>query len=227
MRLQKETNPDSSLHGKWYNDACGTAFGMEILGERWSLLVVRELMFGPLRFSDIRASLPGISAKVLTERLDTLEQAGVLVRRKLPPPAAVQVYELTEWGRAAEPAIRELGHWAASSPLHNARLPLSPTSFMLSLRTMFDPAKAGEWQARIGFRFPQVSYVMVLADGMVPVTRAETEGCDVVFTAPEASPLAGMFYGDLPAEEVGVTVEGDAAIARRFMGLFALPDKLA
>jgi len=86
MKLQKETEPrrpDADVHGRWYNDACGTAFGMELVGERWSLLIVRELMFGALRFSALRANLPGISAKVLTERLEKLEGAGVLVHRTL------------------------------------------------------------------------------------------------------------------------------------------------
>ena len=111
-------------HGKWYQDACGTAFAMELVGERWSMLIIRELMLGGRRFSDLRASLPGISAKVLTERLAGLEQAGVLTRRKLPPPSASQVYELTEWGYLAEPAIQELGRWAAHSHQHDATLPL-------------------------------------------------------------------------------------------------------
>ena len=84
MELQKETASNSSGHGKWYNDACGTAFGMELIGERWALLIVRELMFGPLRFSALRANLSGISAKVLTERLEKLEGAGVLARREGP-----------------------------------------------------------------------------------------------------------------------------------------------
>ncbi len=132
MKLQKETE-SLDKHGKWYQDACGTAFAMEIVGERWSILIIRELMLGGRRFSDLRASLPGISAKVLTERLGGLEQQGVLIRRKLPPPAATQVYELTSWGYLAEPAIQELGRWAARSPEHNLQLPLSPVSFMLEL----------------------------------------------------------------------------------------------
>ena len=99
------------MHGRWYNDACGTAFGMELVGERWSLLIVRELMFGALRFSALRANLPGISAKVLTERLEKLEGAGVLVHRTLPAPSSARVYELTRWGYAAEPLIQELGRW--------------------------------------------------------------------------------------------------------------------
>jgi NAD(P)-dependent dehydrogenase (short-subunit alcohol dehydrogenase family) len=83
-------------------------------------------------------ALNGISAKVLTERLESLERAGAVVRRTLPPPANVQVYDLTEWGYLAEPAIQELGRWAATSPHHDPTLPLSPVSLMLSFRTMLD-----------------------------------------------------------------------------------------
>lgn len=84
----------------WYNDACGTL----LIGKRWSLLVVRELMFGPLRFAALRANLPGISAKVLTERLERLEAANVLAKRVVPP---------SDWGYVPEPLIQELGGWSA------------------------------------------------------------------------------------------------------------------
>lgn len=223
MKLQKETDAG---HGKWYGDACGTAFGMEVIGERWSLLVVRELMLGPRRFSDLRASLPGISAKVLTERLGTLEAMGVLVKRKLPPPAAAQVYELTEWGYAAEPMIQEIGRWAAMSSQHDPTLPLSPVSFMLSLRTMFDPEKARGQSSRIGFRFPDAEFVATLANGKLVATREEPLDCDALFIAPAAPSLAVMFYVGLAAGEVGVTVEGDPAAADRFMAIFELPEKI-
>src|ERR1700741_3963444 len=98
-------------HGRWYDDACGTAFALELIGERWALLIVRELMLGPRRFNDLRGALPAISAKVLTERLEGLERAGVLARRRLPPPVASRVYELTEWGYRAEEVILALGRW--------------------------------------------------------------------------------------------------------------------
>ena len=226
MELQKETETGSGVHGKWYNDACGTAFGMELVGERWSLLVVRELMFGPLRFSALRANLPGISAKVLTERLEKLEAANVLAKRILPQPSGAQVYELTEWGYATEPLIQELGRWAAKSTQHDPTLPLSPTSFMLSLRTMFDAGKAGDWKARRGFRFPEVGFVAELGEGRMPVQRIEPDDCEAVFVAPAGPSLAAMFYVGAPAEEVGVRIEGNTATAERFMALFELPDKI-
>jgi DNA-binding HxlR family transcriptional regulator len=216
-------------HGKWYQDACGTAFAMELVGERWSMLIIRELMLGGRRFSDLRASLPGISAKVLTERLAGLEQAGVLTRRKLPPPSASQVYELTEWGYFAEPAIQELGRWAARSPEHNPQLPLSTVSFMLSLRTMIDHEAAKAMDVTAGFTVAGESYLAELKDGRMPVRRAEPGEGEIRFAADEPLPLLRLFYGKQPlaeAEQVGVTFTGDRALAERFVALFSLPEKI-
>jgi len=234
VTLQKETEtPKDSpkdAHGKWYADACGTAFAMELVGERWSMLIIRELMLGGRRFSDIRASLPGISAKVLSERLVTLEQAGVLVRRKLPPPAASQVYELTEWGYLAEPAIQELGRWAAHSPAHDATLPLSPVSFMLSLRTMINKTCARYFDGVIGFETGGESFVGRLAAGQLPIERGDTAGADTVFRASTPMELAALFYGKVPPGEweraEGRTIEGDRSLARLFLDLFSLPEKV-
>tara|TARA_B100000678_G_scaffold78312_1_gene64766 strand:+ start:2450 stop:3112 length:663 start_codon:yes stop_codon:yes gene_type:complete len=219
MKLQKETK----LHGRWYDDACGTAFALELVGERWSLLIIRELMLGPRRFSDLRATLPGISAKVLTERLATLADAGVLTRHKLPPPAASQVYELTDWGYSAETVIQELGRWAATSPLHDPTLPLSSVSFMISLRTMVDRERAGPWHATIGFRIGEDRFVVRLAAGDLPIVRGEPNDADCVFVAAEAPQLAAVFYGKQPADDVGVRIEGDEKVAERFVDLFHLP----
>jgi DNA-binding HxlR family transcriptional regulator len=229
MKLQKETD-SSEKHGKWYQDACGTAFAMEIVGERWSILIIRELMLGGRRFSDLRASLPGISAKVLTERLAGLERAGVVARRKLPPPAATQVYELTDWGYLAEPAIQELGRWAARSPEHNPQLPLSPVSFMLSLRTMIDHAAARRLDVTVGVTLAGESFVAELSGGTMPVRRVDREHADLWFSADEPLPLLRLFYGKQPLDEAlqagGVRLTGDKALAERFIALFALPEKV-
>ena len=98
MKLQKITDLQNGPSRRRYDDACGTAHALDLIGERWALLVMRELMLGPKRFSDLRADLPGISANVLTQRLEGLEAAGLVVRRRLPPPAYAQVYELTRLG---------------------------------------------------------------------------------------------------------------------------------
>lgn len=229
MELQKETVPSDARHGRWYEDACGTAFAMELVGERWSLLVIRELMLGGRRFSELRKALSGISAKVLTERLESLERAGAVLRRTLPPPANVQVYELTEWGYLAEPAIAELGRWAAQSPRHDPTLPLSPVSLMLSLRTMLDKSRAGEFDATIGFEIAGETYLAELKDGGLPIRRADIAGAQVAFRAPAAPLLAAVFYGKVPPEELagqGVQVDGDRALADRFIDLFHLPAKV-
>lgn len=233
MKLQNETKSDErpGKHGKWYADACGTAFALELIGERWSLLIVRELMLGPRRFSEVRASLPGISAKVLTERLESLEEAGVLIRRKLPSHASVQVYELTEWGYLAEPAMQELGRWAARSSKHDHTLPLSPVSLMLSMRTMIDHRAAGAFDAEVGLFVGEERFIAHLKDGVMPIARASgDEAVQLVFHAPSTSTFAAMFYGKVPFAELeahaGLVIEGDRALASRFVALFDLPLKV-
>lgn len=232
MKLQKETESSQAIgkHGKWYDDACGTAFALELVGERWSLLIVRELMFGGRRFSDLRAGLPGISAKVLTERLESLERAKIVQRRQLPPPVSAQVYELTPWGYAAEVAIQELGRWAAKSADHDPTLPLSPASLMMSFRTMFDPARAGDTRLRGAMRIGHDRFVIDIADGRLDVRRGEREEGQFLFTAPAASPIGAAVYGKFPFEELvdmGLVVDGDRAAARAFVDLFELPAKFS
>lgn len=229
MKLQKETTIRKGGHGKWYDDACGTAFALELVGERWSLLIVRELMFGGRRFSDLRAGLPGISAKVLSERLEGLEQAGIVQRRQLPPPVSAQVYELTPWGYAAEDSIKALGRWAASSPAHDPTLPLSPASFMLSLRTMYDASRAGDLAVTGAFHIGKDRFAVSVADGVFRAERGEAEAPDFTFAAPLASPIAFAIYGKLPFEELapaGLAVTGDQRAVQRFIDLFHLPEKI-
>ena len=228
MKLEKVTSAGKDGEKRWYDDACGTAHALELVGERWSLLVIRELMFGPRRFSELRRSLPGISANVLTQRLGALEAAGVLTRRMLPPPANVQVYELTPWGYEAEPAIQALGRWAARSPGHDPTLPLSPASAMLSLRTMFAPDRAAGVRVTAGFRFGAEEYRAEVADGRFAVARGQAAGADLLLDgAPEG--MAALIYGGADPRELAragmLRVEGDGAALTRFVGLFILPPK--
>jgi DNA-binding HxlR family transcriptional regulator/putative sterol carrier protein len=226
MKLEKITEQSR----RRYEDACGTAHALEILGERWALLIIRELMLGPKRFGDIRASLPGISANVLTQRLEGLEGYGVLRRRKLPPPASVQVYELTEWGLDAEGIIKTMGYWAARSPDHDPTLPLSPVSLMLSFRTMFDAARAGDARVELSFRLGEETFTCRVANGELVNGRGEAQAPDVKVTgSPE--PIAAVVYGDVdPAELVArgaLEVEGELEALRRFASFFELPEKAA
>ena len=222
MKLEKTTKVDA----RWYDDACGTALAMELVGERWSLLIVRELMFGPRRFGELRSSLIGISANVLTQRLDGLGRAGIARRYQLPSPANVQVYDLTDWGRESERAIQELGRWAIRSPRHDVTLPLSPASMMLSFRTNY----AGGGSGTVGFRLGGDRFVARLGNG-IEIVRADPDDADTVFTAAAAPALAGYVYGGASLAELErgglLTVTGDRAAAERFPRWFPLPPKLA
>ena len=224
MQLEKVTEERPAEPKRSYDDACGTAHALELIGERWSLLVLRELMLGPRRFSELKVDLPGISGNVLSQRLDELEARGLARKLRLPPPASVQVYEATDWGLEAEPIVQALGRWAARSPRHDPTLPISGVSILLSFRTMIDANKARGIDARIGFRFGESGYVARLHDGSITVERGVPEGCDVMFTgAPTA--LAAVVYGGAPLDSIGV--EGDIELAKRFTTLFPLPPKVA
>ncbi len=215
---------------RWYDDACGTAMALEFVGERWSLLVLRELMFGPRRFGEIKAQLTGISANVLTQRLDSLEAGGMLIRRMLPSPASVQVYELTPWGHEIEPVLQTMGRWATRSPLHDPTRPFSPASAMLSLRTMIDPAKAGDLAMTIGFRMTGDRFLARLSAGTLTITRDDPAGADVVVEA-DPTPLALWIYVKRPIAEAeadgSLRITGNRTLAARFADLFALPAKIA
>ncbi|WP_339929822.1 winged helix-turn-helix transcriptional regulator [uncultured Brevundimonas sp.] len=231
MKLEKITKEVSGSAGasrRWYDDACGTAHALELVGERWSLMILREMMFGPRRFGDIRAALPGISANVLTQRLETLERHGIVERSKLPPPASVQVYGLTEWGYEADQLLMVLGGWAARSPDHDPTLPLSKTSLMLSFRTMFQADVAGEAAMTVGFQLGEESFRVRIAGGVLTPVRGEIDDADVTFvTTPEA--MAGYVYGKVPLEalEAGgaIRIAGDRALAEAFQTFFTLPPK--
>jgi DNA-binding HxlR family transcriptional regulator len=230
MKLEKITEKPEGRSKRHYEDACATAHALDLVGERWALLVMRELMLGPKRFSDLRESLPGISANVLTQRLESLETAGILLRRKLPPPAAAQVYELTEWGYESEPIFQALGRWAARSPAHNPSLPFSTASLVLSLRTMFNAERSKGMDARIGILIGEETFLAQLANGRMEMARGPLDEADLILTGTPPV-LAGAIYGGQPLEmleQAGVLrVEGDRALARRFMSLFPLPSKVS
>lgn len=226
MESQKITSRDLTQMRRWYRDACGTALAMDLIGERWALLIVRELLLGGRRFGEIRGALEGLSANILTQRLEGLEKAGILRKRALPSPANAQVYELTKWGRALEEPIFALSRWAAGSPAHDVTLPLSNTAFMLSLRTMMDHAADPDFDPDLGFRVGGEPFRARIVDGLLAIERRDPEGAEVIF-AGEPLQLAATFYGPDPLtvsmREGRVTMTGDVATAQRFVDLFRLP----
>lgn len=223
MELEKRTKQRKPDEKKRFDDACGLAHALELLGERWAMLVLRELAYGPRRFSELKADLQGISANVLTQRLTELDARGLVRKIRLPPPASVQVYEATEWGLEAVPLIASLGRWAARSPFHDPTLRMSHVSVIMSLQTLLSPALSEGMSARIGFRFGDANYVTSLHDGRLDVQRGEVRDCDLVFTgAPSA--VAAVIHGGAPLEMIDV--KGDMELAKRFRTLFPLPQKV-
>ena len=196
---------------------------MELLGERWAMLVLRELAYGPRRFSELKADLTGISANVLTQRLSELEGRSLVRKTKLPPPASIQVYEATEWGLQVVPLIASLGRWAARSPWHNPTLRMSHVSVIMSLQTLISPELADGLSARVGFRFGDVSYLTTIRDGRLDVERGPVENCDVEFSG-GPSEIAAVIHGGAPLEMI--EVKGDIELAKRFRTLFPLPPKI-
>lgn len=196
---------------------------MELLGERWAMLVLRELAYGPRRFSELKADLKGISANVLAQRLTELESRSLVRKTKLAPPASIQVYEATEWGLQVVPLIASLGRWAARSPWHNPTLQMSHVSVIMSLQTLLSPPLAEGLHARVGFRFGDVSYVTTLRDGRLDVERAPAGDCDVEFIG-TPSEVAAVIHGGAPLEMV--EIKGDMELAKRFRTLFPLPQKI-
>ncbi|MBY8822043.1 winged helix-turn-helix transcriptional regulator [Sphingomonas colocasiae] len=228
MKLQKITDSSEAAQKRRYDDACAATHGMDIIGERWALPVMRELMLGPRRFSELRKSLPAISANVLTQRLTGLEEAGIVTRSKLPPPISVQVYGLTPWGQEAGPVFQALGRWAARSPRHDPTRPFSAVSLMLSLRTMIDPARARGLTMRIGFHLGEEAFFLTIDDGAVAIGRGAVERPDLVMTG-VPSGVAAAVYAGVPLDDLArdglLAVEGDRALAAHFATLFPIPAK--
>ena len=223
MQLEKLTLRRQAEPKRGYDDACGTAHGLELVGDRWALLVMRELLLGPRRFSDLRRDLPGISANVLKQRLDELEGRGLLRKVRLPPPAARDAYQATSWGLEIEPVIQALGRFAARSPGHDPTLPLSPVSLMISFRSMLDIRKARGFDGRIGFQIGEESFLVRVRKERLRVTRGPVDEADALVTG-TAEAIAAVVYGGAPAE--GLAFGGDEAQARRFLCLFTLPPKV-
>jgi DNA-binding HxlR family transcriptional regulator/putative sterol carrier protein len=210
-----------------YDDGCAAAHALDLVGERWALLVVRELLLGPKRFTDLRTGLPHASPNVLAQRLRELEGAGVVRRRKLPPPAASRVYELTDWGMELEPVVVSLGRWGARSPSLPREAGLGVDSLILSFRTMFDQRAADGLEASYELRLGEDRFRAVVADGRLEISRGRAERPDAIVETDPAT-LAALVYEGRPLAEAlrsgDVEIEGDETAVARFLDLFPLPE---
>ncbi len=213
-----------------YDEGCAAAHGLDLIGERWALLVVRELLLGPKRFTDLRASLPHVSPNVLSQRLRDLESSGIVRHHKLPPPAASQVYELTPWGMELEPVIMALGRWAARSPSMPFTSPTSVNSLIIAFRTMFDPEAAAGFSADLELRLGEEMFQARIVDGALELERGHVDQPDAVLEG-DTETLKALAFGEWPLDEAvqtgALTVTGDQVLAARFFKVFKLPEPVA
>jgi DNA-binding HxlR family transcriptional regulator len=208
-----------------YDDPCGIARALDRVGERWALLIVRELVLGPRRFTDLRAGLPDASPNVLSQRLRELEASGVVHRRQLPPPAAATVYELTAWGRELAPVLRALARWGSrATPLPRGEL--SASALMLSLELTFDPDAAGLSRGRFALELDGEPFCAELARGALAIRRGACDAADATITGTTAALRAVVFAGRELRHALGageLRIDGAAAIAARFLASFQRP----
>jgi DNA-binding HxlR family transcriptional regulator len=205
---------------------CGIARALDLVGERWALLVVRELLYGPKRFTDLRRGLPALGPDILSQRLRDLEGAGVLHKRKLEPPASAQVYELTPRGRGLEGVLLELGRWGAAAPLAADDAAFSPDSLILALRTTFDPTAAGSLEACVELRFPADRFRVAVGGGELQAERGGAAEADALLEA-DAHTLAGLLWRGRRLDDAikagEARVGGSKRQAARFIAAFPAP----
>ena len=211
-----------------YGDACRLAHALDVVGERWALLVVRELLLGPKRFTDLRQGLPNASTNILAERLRDLEAGGVVRKRRLPPPAAASVYELTEWGRELEPIVTRLGAWGARSPAPPEQMAIGPDSIVLAFRSLFDPDAAGDLTATYELRLGEDEVFRVeVSGGELDLARGAAEDPDGgISTDPGtlAALLTGQLELDAAISSGAAAIQGPKRAVARFLRLFPMPE---
>jgi DNA-binding HxlR family transcriptional regulator len=205
-----------------YGDPCGVARALDAIGERWALLVVRELLLGPKRFSALHRGLGGVSQNVLAQRLRELEAAGVVRRRRLGPPAGSWAYELTERGAELEPVLVALGRWGRNEAM-TADAELSVDALVLALKTTFDPAAAGDLEATLDLQVDDDRLEVAVAGGRLSITRASAKDPDATLRTdvPTVRELAFRKRGLDDAAAVGdVAIDGDRATVQRLLDAF-------
>lgn len=207
-----------------YGDPCGVARALDHVGERWALLVVRELQLGPKRFTDLRTGLPGASQNVLSQRLRELEASAIIRRRRLGPPAPASVYELTERGQELLPAVAALAGWGSRAPI-TAQRELSVASLAGALTATFhaDAAGAGgAYELRVG----DDVLTAVASDGALTVTRQQATKPRAAITTSVATLTEVLFEGRPLDDSIAageLTLDGDLAAARTFLAAFTAP----
>jgi DNA-binding HxlR family transcriptional regulator len=216
------------MRNRSYNQYCGLAYALDIVGERWTLLIVRELIAGPRRFTDLLDGLPGISTNLLSERLKCLEQQGLLRRRVLPPPAGSTVYELTQLGLALEKTLIELGRWGSQfvPAFCQDDALLNVGSYALTLKTFFRPEQAQGIDESYELHIDDEVLQVQIKSGELQVRQGQAWTANAVFYTGMATYLGLLTRQIDPDEAINrglVRIEGDPGALRRFLNLCVVP----
>jgi DNA-binding HxlR family transcriptional regulator len=205
-----------------YGQECSLACALDSIGERWSLLIVRELSLGPLRFSDLARDVGGAPTDVLTKRLRDLEADGIVARRELPAPSATVVYELTELGRGLERPMIELSRWGMELQAAADVVGLAPSSLPNALRVVLRPPS--EVRFDLALRSAGQGFALVAEDGWISASRGTLGDPDLTLTGSPIEVLAAVVIG--PAGVSGIEIEGDAALLDQLHSMAVVPDRL-
>ncbi len=209
-----------------YGDPCGIARALDVIGERWALLVVRELVLGPKRFTDLRAHLPGIATDVLSQRLRQLEQAGVLRATTLTAPGSGRAYELTGRGRDLEPVLHALGRWGSQEGFQAVTHEMTVDAFAVALSTVFDPGRADGLDTTLALVVDGEPLVVEVHDRTLELRRGVADQPDARIEGSVAGLRAVLWRGRSLADaesDGNVSVGGLRSVARRFIRLFPAP----
>ena len=209
-----------------YGDRCGVARALDIVGERWALLVVRELLLGPKRFTDLRTGLPHVGPDILAQRLRELEQSGIVRRGTLPPPAASRIYELTERGAQLEPIVVALGRFGSVAPFPPGEAQIGVDAVVIALKSLFAAGAADGLSASYELRLGEQSFRIDVTDGRIEAVRGSAEAPEATIET-DPGTLAGILWHGRKLEEArrsgDIAIAGDRKAVTRFVGLFPLP----
>jgi DNA-binding HxlR family transcriptional regulator len=205
-----------------YGQSCSLACALDRIGERWTLLIVRELSLGPMRFSALVRSVGGAPTDVLTKRLRDLEQHGVIARRELEPPASTTVYELTDLGRGLEVPMIELSRWGMSLQKLEDVVDLAPSSLPNAIRVILRPP--ADLRATLAVRSEGQSYELRIADSWIEASRSKAENADLSLAGTPIAVIAALVAGE--AGEEGVEIDGDRELLEELRSLVVIPEHL-
>ena len=209
-----------------YGDRCGVARALDIVGERWALLVVRELLLGPKRFTDLRAGLPHVGPDILAQRLRELEASGVVRRGTLPPPAGSRIYELTERGQQLEPVVLALGRFGSVAPFPPGEAQIGVDAVVIALKTLFAPDAADDLSASFELRLGEQHFALRVADGDIEIVRGSAQAPDATIET-DPGTLATVLWHGRELDEArrcgDIALAGDQQAVTRLLGLFPLP----